>query len=63
MNVSEVDMLSNNLREFYRASAYPSLNIQTGGQVWYLVDNEIMSYSHSLTPHESSESLFKWVFR
>ena len=56
-------MLSRNHREFYRGSPYPYLPIQTGGQVWYLVDNEIMSYSYSLTPHESSESLFKWVFR
>ena len=55
MNISEVDMLSDNLRMLYHGMSYPILLILIGGHAWYLTDDKITKRSFSYTPQQLSE--------
>lgn len=61
MNISEVDMLSDNLRMLYHGMSYPILLILIGGHAWYLTDDKITKRSFSYTPQQLSEDLFYWL--
>ena len=63
MNISEIHMLGNNLREFYYAMSYPDMYIQIENRGWFLREGKITKYSYLFTPQALSESLFNWVFR
>ena len=61
MNVNEVDVLSRNLRRFYRGDSKPFLYIQTGDRAWVLDKDTIVKSSHPYTPRQLSNWLFNWV--
>lgn len=61
MNITEVTILSDNLRQFYDKPEYPILHSQTGDLRWGLIDNKILSFYNSYTPRDLSEWLLDFL--
>lgn len=63
LNISEVYMLNDNLREFYRGMPEPYLNTLIGDHMWDLSEGKIAKRSFSYIPRQLSEWLFNWVIK